>query len=222
MRQSLFLLSVIFSLKLIFINSLTYDVSTLKLAKTTDQIMLVIPPNPRTSSATFLFYVKSGNTWKEYIKSEAHIGRNGLGKQKEGDNKTPIGAFKFTKYFGVADNPGTKLPYVKLNEYHYWDGDSNSKRYNQFVDTREYNEFNKQASEHLYTYKKAYKYAMNISYNEKGVPHKGSAIFLHCYTNNPYTGGCVALPENNMLKVMKKVNKNCRIIIDLVQNIHKY
>ena len=58
MRQSLFLLSVIFSLKLIFINSLTYDVSTLKLAKTTDQIMLVIPPNPRTSSATFLFYVK--------------------------------------------------------------------------------------------------------------------------------------------------------------------
>ena len=63
---------------------------------------------------------------------------------------------------------------------------------------------------------------MNISYNEKGVPHKGSAIFLHCYTNNPYTGGCVALPEKNMLKVIKKVNKNCRIIIDLVQNIHKY
>jgi L,D-peptidoglycan transpeptidase YkuD (ErfK/YbiS/YcfS/YnhG family) len=222
MKQSLFLLSLIFSLKLDFINSLTYDVSKLRLSKTTDQIMLVIPPNPRSYSAKFLFYVKNGNTWNEYIKSEAHIGKNGLGKQKEGDNKTPIGAFRFTKYFGVADNPGTKLPYVKLNEYHYWDGDSNSKKYNQFVDTREYNEFDKNASEHLFVYKTAYKYAMNINYNEKGEPHKGSAIFLHCYTNNPYTAGCVALPENNMVKVMKKVNKNCRIVIDLVQNIHKY
>ena len=211
MKQSLFLLSLILSLKLDFINSLTYDVSKLRLSKTTDQIMLVIPPNPRSYSAKFLFYVKNGNTWNEYIKSEAHIGKNGLGKQKEGDNKTPIGAFRFTKYFGVADNPGTKLPYVKLNEYHYWDGDSNSKKYNQFVDTREYNEFNKQASEHLYTYKKAYKYAMNISYNEKGVPNKGSAIFLHCYTNNPYTAGCVALPEEIMLKVMKKVIMKMKI-----------
>ena len=54
-----------------------------------------------------------------------------------GDKKTPIGVFKFTKYFGVADNPGTKLPYVKLNEYNYWNGDSSSKKYNQFVDSRE-------------------------------------------------------------------------------------
>lgn len=222
MKQSFFLISLTFSLKFIFMNSLTYDISKLKLSKTTDQIMLVIPSNPRSSSAKFLFYVKKGNEWNEYINSEAHIGKNGLGKQKEGDLKTPIGSFKFTKYFGVADNPGTKLPYVKLNEYHYWDGDSNSKKYNQFVDSREYNDFDKKASEHLISYKTAYKYAMNLNYNEKGEPHKGSAIFLHCYTNNPFTGGCIALPEKNMLKVMKKVNKNCRIVIDLVQNLHKY
>ena len=222
MKQSFILMAIIFSLQFIYINSLTYDVSKLKLAKTTDQIMLVIPANPRTSMAKFLYYVKDGNVWKEYLKSEAHIGRNGLGKQVAGDKKTPVGAFKFTKYFGVADNPGTKLPYVKLNQYHYWNGDSNSKKYNQFVDSREYSAFNKKASEHLVDYKIAYKYAMNISYNEKGVPNKGSAIFLHCYTSNPFTAGCVALPEKNMLKVMKKVNKNCRIVIDLVQNIHKY
>ena len=222
MKQSFFLIVLIFSLKLFIVNSLTYDVSKLKLSKTTDQIILVIPKNPRSSSAKFLFYEKNGNSWKEYIKSDAHIGKNGLGKQKEGDMKTPAGSFKFTKYFGVADNPGTKLPYVKLNEYHYWNGDSNSNKYNQFIDTREYNSFNKKDSEHLIIYKKAYKYAMNINYNEKGVPKKGSAIFLHCYSNNPYTGGCVAIPESNMLKVMKKVNKNCRIVIDLVQNLHKY
>ena len=87
MKQSLFLLPLIFSLKLSFINSLTYDVSKLKLSKTTDQIMLVIPPNPRSYSAKFLFYVKNGNTWNEYIKSEAHIGKNGLGNKKNGTIK---------------------------------------------------------------------------------------------------------------------------------------
>ena len=63
---------------------------------------------------------------------------------------------------------------------------------------------------------------MNINYNEKGEPNKGSTIFLHYYTNNPYTAECIDLPEEIMLKVMKKVNQNCRIVIDLVQNIHKY
>ena len=222
MKQSFILIAIIFSLQIIHINFLTYDVSKLKISKTTDQIMLVIPSNPRTSIAKFLYYVKVGNVWKEYLTSEAHIGKNGLGKKVAGDKKTPVGVFKFTKYFGVADNPGTKLPYVKLNEYHYWNGDSSSKKYNQFVDSREYSAFNKKSSEHLVEYKTAYKYAMNISYNEKGVPNKGSAIFLHCYTSNPFTAGCVALPEKNMLKVMRKVNKNCKIVIDLVQNIHKY
>ena len=63
---------------------------------------------------------------------------------------------------------------------------------------------------------------MNINYNEKGVAKKGSAIFLHCYTKSPYTAGCVALPESNMLKAIRKVNKNCVIIIDLIQNIKNY
>ena len=222
MKQIFFLISLIFSLKLIFINSLTYDVSKLKLSKITDQIMLVIPTTPRSTSAKFLFYIKKGNAWIEYIKCEAHIGRDGLGLEREDQMKTPIGAFKFTKYFGIADNPGTKLPYIKLNEYHYWISDSKSKKYNQLVDIRKYKEFDKKAGEHLINYKKAYKYAMNINYNEKGVPNKGSAIFLHCYTENPYTGGCVAIPEEKMKKVMQKVNKNCRIVIDLPINIRKY
>ena len=47
-------------------------------------------------------------------------------------------------------------------------------------------------------------------------------IFLHCFTKKSYTGGCVALPEQNMIKVFKKINKNAVIIIDVKQNIYNY
>ena len=35
-------------------------------------------------------------------------------------------------------------------------------------------------------------------------------------------GGCVGLPENNMIKVLKIVNENARIIIDYMDNIYNY
>ena len=63
---------------------------------------------------------------------------------------------------------------------------------------------------------------MNMNYNEDRIPKKGSGIFLHCYTKNPYTAGCVALPENNMIKVFKMVNKEARILIDYKENIYNY
>jgi len=222
MKKLSSLLILFCSLNINLITSLTYDISKLKLSRKTDQIMLVIPPNKKSTSATFLFYVKEGNKWIEYIKSKAYVGKQGIGNTKEGVSITPLGCFKFTKCFGIANSPGTKLKYTKINQYHYWISDSNSKRYNQFVDIREYDQFNKKVGEHLIQYPQAYEYAMNINYNEKGVPGKGSAIFLHCMTKSTYTGGCVAIPREQMIRVLKKVNANCQIIIELVINIRKY
>ena len=200
----------------------TFDVSKLKISSTTDQIMIVTGKYD-TSYANFYYYIKNSNgNWEEYLKTEAHIGKNGLGKTKEGDYKTPIGKFKFTRYFGVAENPGTNVPYIKLDDSMYWDCDSKSTRYNQMVYTDYYNDFDKSVSEHLITETVAYKYAMNINYNEEGVPYKGSAIFLHCFTKNPYTAGCVALNEESMINVYKKINENCVIIIDSEENISNY
>ena len=203
-------------------SNLTYDVSKLKISLKTDQIMLVIPKSYKSYQATFYYYIKKDNIWTEFLVSDAAIGRDGLGLQSEYDVKSPVGAFKFNKYFGINDNPGTKMPYIKLNSSLYWDGDSNSKRYNQMVNIETYKDFDKSKSEHLIEQTLAYKYAMNINYNEKGIPNKGSAIFLHCYTKNQYTAGCVAIPEDYIAKVLKKVNKGTTIIIDVAENIIKY
>ena len=61
---------------------------------------------------------------------------------------------------------------------------------------------------------------MNISFNEDGTPGRGSAIFLHCLgPEKPYTGGCVAIPENMMKLVMQRVKSDCVVIIDQMETI---
>ena len=216
------LISIIFIITLSFINS-GYDVSKLKISSKTDQIMLVIPTSYKSHFAEFYYYIKSGNTWKEFIYTKANIGKNGVTSSKvEGDMKSPIGCFKFNKYFGRANNPDTKMPYIKLNNSLYWVSDPNSSRYDQMVNIETYTAFDKSKSEHLIEETVAYKYAMNIYYNQNAIPNKGSAIFLHCLTKSSYTAGCVAISETNMIKVLKKVNKNAMIVIDIKENIYKY
>ena len=221
MKKVLFLL-LLFYLPNIFLTFEGFDVTKLKLSKETDQIMIVVPLNKDPYTANFYFYIKKQDKWFEYLISEAHVGQNGLGKTQQGDRKTPIGAFKFNCYFGIADNPGTKLPYIKLNDSLYWDQDPNSQNYNLMVNIETYKDFDTKECEHLIDETLAYQYAMNLNYNEDRNPYKGEGIFLHCYTKGPYTGGCVALPENNMIKVLKIVNENARIIIDYIDNIYNY
>ena len=201
-----------------------YDVSKLKASSETDQIVIVSSDNYSSYSAKFYFYIKNKDGKRdEIINCDAHIGKGGLGKEKEGDLKTPVGKYKFNCYFGIADNPGTKLPYIKLTNSHWWNADSKTKEYNTMINTDEYgHNFDKNLSEHLIDHKMACEYGININYNEEGIPKKGSAIFLHCFTLNPFSFGCVAIPKENMKKVMTTVNENCVIIIDESKNIYSY
>ena len=72
------------------------------------------------SDAQVIFYEKETNSWKEAFSCQAYVGKNGIDKEKEGDQKTPTGVFSFTKAFGIKDNPGAKLPYIILNPHLYW------------------------------------------------------------------------------------------------------
>ncbi len=159
--------------------------------------------------------------WRQIMTTPGFIGRGGLGKTKEGDGKTPVGTFYFTKAFGIKKNPGCALPYTQVDDNHYWSGDArDGMMYNHFVDIRQYPTLNTDASEHIVDYDLHYNYCLNISYNESGMPGKGSAIFLHCFgPARPYTGGCVAIPEDKMIAVMKNVQSNCIVVIDSIENL---
>ena len=138
-----------------------------------------------------------------------YVGKNGIAKKREGDKKTPTGTYGFTKAFGIKKNPRSKIKYIKLNKYHYWSGDR--RYYNQMIDIRKVKA--SRSGEHLIDYKPHYNYALAIDYNKNCVYKKGSAIFLHCTGSNPYTGGCVAVKQKYMKKIMQTVDKNAKICI---------
>lgn len=176
-----------------------------------------------TASVTMHERDEDGN-WKQILQSPGFVGKNGLCADEahaEGCGQTPMGVYHFNKAFGIAADPGCALDYVQVDENTYWSGDQNEgMHYNEMVDIRDYPELDMENSEHIVDYDYQYRYCLNISFNEDGTPGRGSAIFLHCLGPlKPYTGGCVAIPENVMRMVMQEVHEDCVVVIDTLENM---
>ncbi|MBQ7581809.1 MAG: L,D-transpeptidase family protein [Lachnospiraceae bacterium] len=163
-------------------------------------------------------------SWKQILTTPGYVGINGLcadADHKEGCGQTPIGVYKFNKAFGIADDPGCAIDYVKVDDDIYWSGDDREgMHYNEMVDIKDFPDLDMENSEHIIDYAYQYQYCMNISFNDKGTPGRGSAIFLHCFgPYKPYTGGCVSMPENIMKQVMQRVDPDCMVVIDTIKNL---
>lgn len=155
--------------------------------------------------------VEGKNVWTKTLTCDGIVGKNGLGKTKEGDLKTPIGDFGVTTAFGIKENPGTSMPYIDVTEDTYCCADENY--YNQIIDISEH-PHDCSDGEHMITYSPQYNYGMFLDYNKEGEPGKGSAIFFHCFGANPYTGGCIAVSEEDMMTILKSVDEGVRVVID--------
>lgn len=193
-----------------------------KKAETADSDQLFIVAVYEGSTAWISLHEKNANgEWEMIMSTPGFIGKNGLGKTKEGDGMTPVGTFTFNRAFGIAPDPGCAIPYVQADENTYWSGDvGEGMRYNELVSLQDYPELNKADSEHILDYTYQYQYCLNISYNAEGTPGLGSAIFLHCLGDRkPYTGGCVAIPMEQMFFVMQHVSPNCTVLIDTLENL---
>ena len=161
------------------------------------------------SKAKVELYQKQNGTWKKVISCLGNVGKNGIGKKREGDKKTPTGTFDLSTAFGIQKNPGTKLPYTKVKSYHYWCSDR--AYYNQLIDIRTHPHTCR--GEHLIKYQGYYDYGIFIDYNKKRVYPKGSAIFLHCQKRKEPTSGCVSVSKTNMKKILRTVSKGAKICI---------
>ena len=103
-------------------------------ADETDQIVLV--DYEGGSRATVSFHEKIDGVWTQLYETYGYVGRNGIGKTREGDGKTPSGTYNLSAAFGIQPDPGAAMPYLQVMESHYWCGTSGSEYYNQLVDTR--------------------------------------------------------------------------------------
>lgn len=189
----------------------------LDVAKETAQLIVVAAEG---NKAVISLHEKDENgIWKEILSTDGKIGENGIGKTQEGDRKTPIGAFKFIKAFGIKDNPGTKLDYLKVDNTHYWVDDVNSKYYNQFVSTSDVAK-DWISAEHIVEATGSYNYVLATDYNIECTKGAGSAIFLHCLPTGG--AGCVAVPEEVMKEIMLRVQEDCILIIDSTTEVYHY
>ena len=198
-------------------------VTELPAAQNAEQLFVVAGLGMDKTTATVSMHQRGEDgSWKQILSTPGYVGRNGLCLDEdhaEGCGQTPVGTYHFNKAFGIADDPGCAIPYVKVDDNTYWSGDPD-RRYNEMVDIKDYPDLVMDDSEHIVDYEYQYQYCLNISFNEDGTPGRGSAIFLHCLgPAKPYTGGCVAIPENIMRLVMQNVREDCVVVIDTMENM---
>ena len=198
-------------------------VTKLSQADSAEQLFVVATHEKTTAWVSMHEKDKDGK-WKMICSTPGYVGKNGTcpdEEHKEGCGQTPVGVYHFTKAFGIADDPGCIMPYTKVDDDTYWSGDDREgKHYNEMVDIKDIPDLDMENSEHIMDYTYQYQYCLNISFNEDGTPGRGSAIFLHCLGDRkPYTGGCVAVPMDQMRYIIQHVKPECVVVIDSLENL---
>lgn len=168
------------------------------------------------SNAHLQFYVKDKAvdgkpTWTIDREFDGFIGKNGSGKTREGDVKTPLGVYSVSTAFGIKKNPGTSMKYVDVTDDIWCCGCE--KYYNRIISTKKTGHSCEGNGEHMVEYSPEYNYGMFIDYNKECKVGLGSAIFIHCTGYKPYTGGCVAMPEADMKYILQKSDQNIKVCI---------
>ena len=140
------------------------------------------------------------------------IGKKGLNSnKKEGDCSTPKGLFNLKKLYFRKDRIG--IPKCKINKKVIkrgmaWCDDTEHKKYNEEIKTR-----HKSLKENLYRKDHKYDYIISTNHNERKIPGKGSAIFIHLTDSYEPTAGCIALKKKDFEILLKLIDRKTKIKI---------
>jgi len=163
--------------------------------------------------------------WKQVLGPwQAETGSGHLiaaAQRREGDHATPLGVFGIGgTMYGTEPNPGgLHYGYHQLVCGDWWDEDPYSSHYSHFVhvpcsETPDFASW----SEALWTEGNAYPYLAVIDFNTGpivgGADALGSGIFLHSWMGTS-TEGCVALPEAQLLQVLRWLRPHAHPVIEI-------
>ena len=186
------------------------------------QVIVVSASSWRSTTGVLRVYARYGKHWKQIAKWSARLGYGGLvsGTHRvQGTGTTPAGSYAITTAFGIRANPGTTLPYTRVDDDQWWVEDRTSAYYNQMrraslggfhVTTSGYN-----GSEHLARMGSQYDHVAVIDFNRRHpVIGRGAGISLHAFGTGA-TAGCVAVSYAHMTSVLKWLDpaQHPRIII---------
>lgn len=176
------------------------------------QAIVVRAQSGSSHEAELWLYEREGGQWRVSAGPwPAVVGRRGMTKRAQGEDKSPSGAYLLGAAFGWGKEPdGVSYPYRRLDAADRWISD-NTPFYNRWVrdSGKTYGE-----GESLYRYRPHYKYAVVLHYNDDCELGAGGAIFLHVWKNeNTGTGGCTGVSEEHMEGILRWLDYAKRPVI---------
>jgi L,D-peptidoglycan transpeptidase YkuD (ErfK/YbiS/YcfS/YnhG family) len=142
------------------------------------------------------------------------LGRGGImANKREGDGGTPRGTFHPVRLWWRADRhprPRTFLPVRAIGPEDAWCEDPADRHYNQPVQLgRDRRGDRLKRDDHLYDF------IVEIDHNRRPrIAGRGSAVFLHLARQNfSPTAGCVAMTRPAMLRLLRDLGPDTRIMI---------
>ncbi len=168
------------------------------------QLIFATNRDPSSSVVTIQILERNDGVWRMVLPEFAgSIGAKGfasIGEKREGDGKSPTGIFPLMMAFGYDPSVETKMPYRQATEDDFWVDDAGSEDYNKWVRGKP----NATSWEKMRRDSDQYKYGLVIGYNmDPVVKGKGSAIFLHVWRDGGATLGCVSMPEEMVLRILR-------------------
>lgn len=182
------------------------------------QVILVTLTMPSGADAQLAAFELRHDEWKPVLTPvQAQIGRNGFapsGEKREGDGRTPTGIYSLGFAFGYGQKIDSAMSYCQITQNDIWVDDPASPDYNRL---KKRGETRARSFEDMILPDDRYKYGILIRYNlDPVVPGHGSAIFLHIWQDlKTPTSGCVAISEENILKLLKWLDPAKRPLIVL-------
>lgn len=189
------------------------------------QLVLVVTPSyEATQGRLFKFERRKNSTaWKKVGEPiPIVLGRAGLGwgeglhssipndrpVKREGDGRSPAGAFALSTAFGFASTKEMgelHLPYLQITEGFECVDDGASQHYNTLVDRNKLGASDWQSSEKMFLIKHDYRLGVFVEHNTKpSRPGYGSCIFLHIWSKpTEPTIGCTAMDDAEMEAIIK-------------------
>jgi L,D-peptidoglycan transpeptidase YkuD (ErfK/YbiS/YcfS/YnhG family) len=149
------------------------------------------------------------------------IGRRGFiaaEQKREGDGCTPLGTYPLREVWYRPERVSrlnTKLPVHEITPNDCWCDDATHPLYNRHFKLSPLLQGGGFSFEQLWREDGAYDVIVVIGYNDDPpIPHKGSAIFIHCeHDDGRPTAGCVAMSKKDLLELLKKCDVHTHIVI---------
>jgi L,D-peptidoglycan transpeptidase YkuD (ErfK/YbiS/YcfS/YnhG family) len=142
------------------------------------------------------------------------LGSGGIrASKREGDGGTPRGTFRPVRLWWRADRhpkPATFLPVRAIGREDAWCEDPSDRHYNRPVRLN-----SKQGGDRLTRDDHLYDFVVEIDHNTKPrIAGRGSAVFLHlARANFSPTAGCVSMSKGAMLRLLKRLGPQTKIVI---------